>query len=232
MKVRTGDEPIGNAESARGETGSGRTVFELGDDYFVSAHGRVEFIVFEYRVASLAWLRDRTVRSVDAELAELRAARIRGAHRVPGWEGESDLVLDESLGVLDTDTRQIGAGIVVMSAAAALESLMNQMLDRPSDVRLHRAGLARKADELAVRWQAAIDATEFLEDVAWLKKRRNAFAHRLIDDEFGSTSNEVFDDAVAREALTRTSAIAWMLEEGWEQHLMVRNEAATARADC
>ncbi|WP_405673669.1 hypothetical protein [Streptomyces sp. NBC_01530] len=181
METRTGEDPIGDAESARSETGSQGTVLDLGDDYFFSVHGRVEFIVFEYRVASLVWLRDRTVHTIDTELAELRATRTSGAHRVPGWEGESDLVLDESLAVLDEDTRQIGAGIIVVSAAAALESLMNQMLSQPSDTRLHRAGLARKAEALAARWQIAINVTEFLEDVAWLRKRRNAFAHRLIE---------------------------------------------------
>ncbi|WP_328508352.1 hypothetical protein OG981_53445 [Streptomyces mirabilis] len=214
---------MSDAESARSETGSGRTVLDLGDDYFFSVHGRVEFIVFEYRVASLAWLRDRTVHSVDAELAELRATRTSAAHRIPGWEGESDQVLDESLAVLDEETRQIGAGIIVLLAAAALESLMNHMLDQPSDTRLHRAGLARKADELAARWQTAIDVTEFREDVGWLRKRRNVFAHRLIDDEPGPTPAEVFDDDMAHEALVRMSAIAWMLEEGWEEYLTRQN---------
>ncbi|MFJ2399524.1 hypothetical protein ACIOTI_43375 [Streptomyces sp. NPDC087843] len=103
----------------------------------------MEFIVFEYRVASLARLRDRTVHDVDTELAELRATRLSGAHRVPGWEGESDQVDDESSAVLDEDTRQIGAGIVAVSAAAAHESLINQMLDQPFDTRIHRPGLAR-----------------------------------------------------------------------------------------
>lgn len=210
---------MSDAESA----GSDSTVFDLGDDYFSSVHGRVEFIVFEYRVASLAWLRDRTVRSIDAELAELRTTRTSGVHRVPGWEGESDLVLDESLAVLDGETRQIGAGIIVLSAAAALESLMNHLLDQPSDTRLHRAGLARKADELAARWQTAFNVTEFREDVGWLRKRRNDFAHRLIDDEPSPTPAEVFDDGAAHEALLRTSAIAWMLEEGWERHLTRQN---------
>ncbi|MFD5520711.1 hypothetical protein [Streptomyces sp. NPDC127066] len=213
---------MGDAETS-GTEGSGRTILELGDDYFFSLHGRVEFIVFEYRVASLAWLRDRTLQSVESELAEVRATRTSGAHRVPGWEGESDLVLDEALAVLDEDTRQISAGVIVVAAAAALESLMNQMLNQPSDTRFHRAGLARKADELAARWQAAIDVTQFLEDVAWLKKRRNAFAHRLIDDESGPTPVEAFGDDMAHEALERTSAIAWMLEKGWEQHLTSQN---------
>ena len=219
MKATTGDESMSDAESARTGTGSGRTVLDLGDDYFFSTHGRVEFIAFEYRVASLAWLRDRTVHSIDAELAELHAVRTSAAHRVSGWEGESDLVLGESLAVLDEETRQISAGIIVLSAVAALESLMNHMLDEPSDARLHRAGLVRKADALAARWQTAFDVTEFRENVGWLRERRNVFAHRLIDHESGPTPAEVFDDDTAHEALVRMSTIAWMLEEGWEQHL-------------
>ncbi|MGC4977875.1 hypothetical protein ACLQ2D_33940 [Streptomyces sp. DT199] len=71
-------------------------------------------------MASLAWLRDRIAQSIDSELAELCATRRSGAHRAFGWEGESALILDESLVVLDGDTRQIGAGIIVVTVAAAL----------------------------------------------------------------------------------------------------------------
>ncbi|MFF3910535.1 hypothetical protein ACFYZJ_32330 [Streptomyces sp. NPDC001848] len=112
-----------------------------------------------------------------------------------------------------------------MAAAAVLESLMNQMLDRLADDRLHRAGLTRKADELATRWQAAFDAKQFLEHVSWLKSRRNAFAHRLLDvdrTEHNRSPAWTFDDNMAYEALERISSIAVMLEEGWEQQLTGR----------
>lgn len=91
-------------------------------------------------------------------------------------------MLDESVNVLDTDVRQISAGVIVVASVAALEALMNQMLDQPGDERLHRAGLTRKAGELAARWSAVIDRTELDEHISWLRDRRNSFAHRLIDD--------------------------------------------------
>jgi hypothetical protein len=219
MDANKGDEAMADVEA------EGWTVLEGSDEYFLSSYGRVEFIVFEYRVSSLTWLCDRIGQNVDSELAELRATRKAGSHRVPGWEGESDMVLDESIAVLDSDTRQIGAGVIVVAAAGALESLMNQMLDRPGDDRLHRAGLTRKAGELATRWQAAFDAQQFLEHVSWLKSRRNAFAHRLLDvdgTEHNPSPAWTFDDDMAYEALERISSIAAMLEEGWEQQLTGR----------
>ncbi|WP_405593857.1 hypothetical protein OG741_37610 [Streptomyces sp. NBC_01410] len=211
----------GRAEGGRRE-GKGQYVIDHGDDYFSSLYGRADFIPFEHRLASLAWLRDRIDMSVNLDLAELREERKTGAHRVPGWEGESDLVLDESLITLDTDTRQIGAGIIVVAAVATLESLMNQMLDRPTDERLRRAGLSRKANELATRWPAAINATEFFAHIAWLKDRRNSFAHRLIDEDRVAHDQPcawTFDDEMADEALAKVGSVARILEEGWERQL-------------
>ncbi|NED88511.1 hypothetical protein G3I76_51605, partial [Streptomyces sp. SID11233] len=106
-------------------------------EYFSSRHSRIEFISFEHRVASLAWLSSRIEKSVDLELSELRAIRAAGTFRIKGWEGESD----EAMFMLDSDIRQISAGVIIVAAVAALESLMNQILDQPGDAALHRAGL-------------------------------------------------------------------------------------------
>ncbi|MFI1735188.1 hypothetical protein ACH40E_39415 [Streptomyces acidicola] len=205
------------------DTKGGWYVLAHGDEYFTSRHSRIEFVSFEYRISSLAWLRGRITKSVDVELAELRAHRKSGAHRVPGWEGESDLMLDESETVLDTDVRQISAGVIVVAAIAALESLMNQMLNQPNDERVHKAGFTQKARELAARWSAVIDRTELDEHISWLRERRNSFAHRLIDDVDRqwrtSTPPWNFDDEMAGETLARASAVAWILEAGWEHYL-------------
>ncbi|MFE2970736.1 hypothetical protein ACFXKC_45445 [Streptomyces sp. NPDC059340] len=153
------------------------------DDYFWAQHHRIEYVVFEQRIASLAWLHNKITSGVDTELAELQEMRRTGAHRVPGWEPDSDHALRESELVLDTDVRRIGSGVILSAAVAALESLMNQMLDQPADDRLHKAGLTLKARELASRWHASIDRAEFDEHITWLRTRRNSFAHRLIDNE-------------------------------------------------
>ncbi|WP_158718297.1 hypothetical protein [Streptomyces albus] len=194
------------------------------EEYFSSRHSRIEFISFEHRVASLAWLRSKIEKGIDLELSELRAIRATGTHRGKGWEAESDEALDESVFMLDSDIRQISAGVIIVAAVAALESLMNQMLDQPGDDDLHRAGLTRKARELATRWSDAVDAAVLEEDVVWLRERRNSFAHRLIDDVDiqwrGSVPDWDFDGATADEALVRVGEIASMLEEGWEQALL------------
>ena len=194
------------------------------EEYFSSRHSRIEFLAFEHRVASLAWLQSKIEKGVDLELSELRAIRAAGSHRVEGWEGESDTALDESVFMLDSEIRQISAGVIIVAAVAALESLMNQMLDQPGDDALHRAGLTRKARELATRWSDAVDAKVLEEDVVWLRERRNSFAHRLIDDVEvqwrGSVPDLAFDGAAADEALVRAGEIAWMLEEGWERQLL------------
>ncbi|KJY38508.1 hypothetical protein VR45_05535 [Streptomyces sp. NRRL S-495] len=197
-------------------------VLEHSEPFFFSRHGRVEFIVFEQHLASLAWLRRKVGEAVDQETTALSTLRRSGERRVPGWEAESDMVLDDSLLVLDTDTRQIGAGIIIVSAAAALEALMNEMLREPTDRRFRKAGLARKADVLAARWQGEGDLAEFAEHISWLRVRRNAFAHQLIADDEDDDAKHcpwTFDDAMAEEALQRLGAVAETLEEIWEQRL-------------
>jgi hypothetical protein len=34
----------------------GWSVLAYGDEYFISRHSRIEFVSFEYRISSLAWL--------------------------------------------------------------------------------------------------------------------------------------------------------------------------------
>lgn len=58
----------------------------------------------------------------------------------------------------------------------------------------------------------------------WLRKRRNSFAHRLIDDVDlqwqGHVPDWDFDGGAADEALLGVGQIASLLEEGWEQQLL------------
>ncbi|AQU68155.1 hypothetical protein [Streptomyces niveus] len=202
------------------------------EEYFLARHHRIEYVAFEQRIASLAWLHNKITSGVDTELAEMQEMRRSGTHRVPGWEVDSDHALRESELVLDTDVRRIGSGVILSAAVAALESLMNQMLDQPTDYRLHKAGLTLKARELASRWDASIDRAEFDKHIAWLRTRRNSFAHRLIDDVDRPQPTHApvwdFDDEAADEALGRISAIASMLEEGWEQRLRLQAQPISA----
>lgn len=42
------------------------------EDYFWAQHHRIEYVVFEQRIASLAWLHNKITSGVDTELAELQ----------------------------------------------------------------------------------------------------------------------------------------------------------------
>ncbi|WP_165914583.1 hypothetical protein [Streptomyces sp. AcE210] len=46
-------------------------VLAYAEDFFSNRHSRVEFVAFEYRIASLAWLRSKIEKGVDSELAAL-----------------------------------------------------------------------------------------------------------------------------------------------------------------
>ncbi|WP_431969115.1 hypothetical protein [Actinacidiphila sp. bgisy160] len=54
-------------------------VLDYEGEYFFSRHDRVEFVVFGYRIASLAWLRSRMTETVDGDLARMRETRRMGA---------------------------------------------------------------------------------------------------------------------------------------------------------
>ncbi|MYT30468.1 MULTISPECIES: hypothetical protein [unclassified Streptomyces] len=185
-------------------------------DYYPDAQ-IIEFLIFQQRLAALAWMRRQMNGSIDSELAELREIRHSGEHRVSGWETESDQVLNESLHLLDRDARGISSGVILVAAVAALESLMNQLLDQPNDERLRRAGLTRKAETLAERWIGEDKADVFNEHLKWLRDRRNSFAHRLLDDVDPYWEADgpqwTLDDEVADEALYRAGSIAIMLEQ-------------------
>ncbi|MGW1910215.1 hypothetical protein ACWCQS_05490 [Streptomyces sp. NPDC002076] len=74
------------------------------------------------------------------------------------------------------------------------------------------------------RWSASVDAAVLDDHVTGLRERRNAFAHRLIDDVDVQWRDRIpqwdFDDDAVDEALARVGEIAWMLEEGCEQQLV------------
>jgi hypothetical protein len=205
----------------------------LADDYF-EANGRVEFVQFAGRMAALVWLH----RSMSATLVEgvsgLRALEASGKHRDPAFWGhgdrdsnsvgpaEYDLVLGESLGVLQQDATPMCGGVIILSGTAALESLMTDLLDQPQDSSIRKAGLRRKTAELRRRWEGYIDGDALAENVEWLAERRNAFAHNLIDGDGDwprSLAPGRFNADAVEEALHIIGDAAHILQSGWEQHL-------------
>jgi hypothetical protein len=118
-------------------------VFELVKPYVQIGASVAELVKFEYRFAALVWLHHTVAAAIDTEVGELLAVRGSGAHRFPGYETESDDVLDESIGLLQQDAAPISAGTIVAACCSALESLLTDLLPAPQNVSLR--GLMRKA---------------------------------------------------------------------------------------
>lgn len=202
---------------------------DMAHDYFEPS-GYVEFIEFAGRFAAVVWLYRTLSATLTREVEGLRTLRASGRHREPSfWRhdpefftawfgpGECDLVLDESLGLLEDDAGPISGGVIIMSGTAALESLTTSLLELPPGSPLRKAGIKRKVAELVRRWKDAIDKETLIGHIEWLTERRNAFAHNLIDSEGLSSSTEKFGAEEVEEALTRMGAVAYLLEEGWSQ---------------
>lgn len=207
-------------------------VVSMAEDYFV-AGDYLQFIEFGSRLAALVWLHRSLSETVADGIEQLRSLRASGRHLDPRFwghgveeaglfgDGEYDLVVGESLLVLETDATSIGGAVVIMSATAALESLMTDLLDGPQDEPLRRAGLRRKAAALAERWADHIDQDTVRDDIAWLAERRNAFAHDFIDDAGpwprGGAPGRFAADEV-EEALQRVGDVAMLLQSGYQAH--------------
>ena len=109
-------------------------------------------------------------RSMSATLVEgvsgLHVLEASGKHRDPAFWGhgdrdsynvgpaEYDLVLGESLGVLQQDATPMCGGVIILSGTAALESSTSDLLHQPQDLSIRKAGLSSKTAEPRRRWEA------------------------------------------------------------------------------
>ncbi|MFB7875687.1 hypothetical protein ACFC06_10570 [Nocardia sp. NPDC056064] len=190
---------------------------ELADPYMALGQGYVEVLVFQYRLCALIWLHRTTRAAIDTELARLAEIEEAGSHRVPGWEGESDLVLDEVKGILDGEAAPMGAGTIMASCCSALESLLTGMLPTRS-----RRGLRPKAQAAADLLADQEEAEAVIENAEWLAKRRNSFAHRLTDegnhwDDDPNSQRYNFDDDAVEETFERCGQIATLLDKRYAE---------------
>ncbi len=101
-----------------------------GDGYFAARSGLAEFVTFRARLRALGWTMYRHQESVHEDMAELRRIAGTGEHLVAGQERQCDLMLFDTMVLLDLGVRAIGAGVVVVSGVAALESLASTLLER------------------------------------------------------------------------------------------------------
>ncbi|WP_378682015.1 hypothetical protein [Nocardia sp. GCM10030253] len=189
---------------------------ELADPYIALGPGYVEVLVFQYRLCALIWLHRTTSAAIDTELARLAETEETGSHRVPGWEGESDLVLSELQGILNGEAAPLGAGTIMASCCSALESLLTDMLPTCS-----RRGLRPKAQAVANLLADRKEADAIVEHADWLAKRRNSFAHRLTDEgghwDDPNSQRYDFDDDAVEETFERCGEIATLLDKRHEE---------------
>lgn len=146
-----------------------------------TAFGQAEFVIFQQRLSIAVYLA-RTVQSASQGILDKCAESFStGEHRVAGWEAESDLLLETRQGLAE-EAAPIGYGAATLTAVAALESLLDDLLAlQAPDAR--RPGLRGLQD----KWAALLDRTEVNPDnaerlataVRKVAKRRNAFAHEL-----------------------------------------------------
>ncbi|MBF6302554.1 hypothetical protein IU459_34190 [Nocardia amamiensis] len=190
---------------------------ELADPYMALGQGDVDVLVFQYRLCALIWLHRTTSAAIDTELARLAEMEETGSHRVPGWQGELDLVLSEVQGILNGEAAPVGAGTIIASCCSALESLLTDMLPTGS-----RRGLRPKAQAVANLLADREEADAIVEHDDWLAKQRNSFAHRLTDegghwDDDPNSQRYDFDDDTVEETFERCGEIATLLDKRYEE---------------
>ncbi|WP_280465354.1 hypothetical protein [Nocardia brasiliensis] len=195
----------------------------LVEPYLPVSSGIPEVIEFEYRFATLVWLYRTVMTAIDAEDLRLREIMRQGTHRVSGWEGESDLMLNESILILEYDAAPIHAGSILAASCSALESLLTVLLPgRPL------RGLMAKARALATLWPNRDEADEILANAEWLAARRNSFAHRLTDEGGHRDGNSnargyVFDDETVEETFCRCGEIATLINHRYDDFVRSRD---------
>ncbi|OCB26018.1 hypothetical protein A5689_11825 [Mycobacterium intracellulare subsp. yongonense] len=72
---------------------------EMLADLYVNFHqfDQVEFLIFKDRLSAAILVANSTRQSVADQRRKFEAMKKDASHRVPGWEGESDMILDEQL---------------------------------------------------------------------------------------------------------------------------------------
>lgn len=112
---------------------------------------QLEFLIFYNRLSSAILVSNATRQSVDAKKRELHQTMHDGSHRFPGWEGESDMVLEEQMSIVE-DAQKISIGATMLTAVVALESLLKDLVPDGASA---RSGLQQLTREYLVRNDAS-----------------------------------------------------------------------------
>lgn len=194
---------------------------EMLADLYLDFHlfDRVEFLVFRDRLSSAIYVVRTSTAAAARDLSVFSDIRATGEHRIPGWEAESDHVLDEREGIV-SEAVAVAYGAAVLSAVAALETLVGDLLS--SDIGpAGRNGLQRKIESFLRGTNISTDDRVSLVGlVKTVAARRNAVAHELIGSywqppiESGNSAvhNNIFDKETLEDTLFKIGEIVTLIE--------------------
>ncbi|MFD6677754.1 hypothetical protein ACFWDA_25770 [Rhodococcus zopfii] len=174
----------------------------------------IEFIIFADRLSSAVLV----YRSACSQLEHMRQRFLQqkatGGHRVAGWEGESDIGLDENIGVVK-ESYTIAAGAATVTAVAALESLL---IDLVPDDQAPPKGLHDLMEDFLNRHGHSLSRSQRKSLVGRelrVNQRRNQFAHALAGSYFGRSkaSRQMFTDEALDENFRIVAYLAIKIEE-------------------
>lgn len=182
-------------------------------DLYVNFHqfDQVEFLVFKDRLSAAILVSNSTQHSVDEVRAGFAQQKKDGSHRVKGWEGETDDILDDDIYVAD-NALAISIGASMLTAAAALEGLLKDLV--PEGGKSH-GGLTQLVKDFLRRNDVEQkDREEILAMVGKVSERRNAFAHTLIGSYWAKEEPGFkFDRPTLDDTLFTVGEIALALED-------------------
>lgn len=181
-------------------------------ELYVNFHqfDRVEFLIFKDRLSAAILVANSTRQAVEAVKVGLEQDKKDGSRRAQGWEGESDMALDESLYVIE-NAQEISIGATMLTAVAALESLLK---DLASDGEQSRGGLRQLVMGFLARHGTSPDEKQkILGMVSKVSDRRNTFAHTLTGSYWATSEAKFkFDTATMHDTLFTVGEIAIALE--------------------
>ena len=173
---------------------------------------QIEFLIFKDRLNSAILVSNAAKKTIAEMESKLKAQQKSGSHRIPGWEGESDDVLGENLGIIE-ETYRISIGATIVTAVAALESLL---IDLTPDSEPKPSGLHRLLLAFLKRYKVSKSRSEHITEMELkVGRRRNTFAHTLTGSYFANDESlqAMFTPETMEDTLYTLSEIAILMEE-------------------
>jgi hypothetical protein len=166
----TKDEQITEYEHFKGEDPTILADLYLDFYYF----DQIEFLIFRDRLSSAILMSNAAQKALAEAIARLEAMRADGSYIDPHWPAESGDYFDTTEHVTN-DAYRISLGATIVTAVAALESLLIDLTPDPKPQGLSRL-LQAFLDRYDVPGAPADALTTMSRRVA---ERRNTFAHSL-----------------------------------------------------